>query len=397
MAGTNFTYTEFSAGTAIVAAHTNANNSAIDTAVTQVLNGTKSHSAFQATGTATLSGATTLSGVTTISTLATFTAATTTFNGATPLTFEGATADAYETTLAVTDPTADRTITLPNAEGTVALTNGTIATATLAETVTVADAGSDATLFPLLATDGTGSEAVFADASALTYNASNGALSATTFVGALTGNVTGSVLTAAQTAITSVGTLTDLYVSGQIRCNGAAADNALQQASTPGTGIHFASATDIRMTISGSSITRTKTGEFRSSSHDRDKLGINGQAWSECWVVDGAFNGSDMRYKTALGDVLGLDFILDLEPFSGEWTAKAGRTHEWLSAQQVRETLTAHGRGDTVGMHRKAEIDTITEEPTDDGYESINYSELIPVLIKAVQELTVRLEALETA
>jgi hypothetical protein len=33
--------------------------------------------------------------------------------------FEGATADAYETTLAVTDPTADRTITLPNATGTV--------------------------------------------------------------------------------------------------------------------------------------------------------------------------------------------------------------------------------------------------------------------------------------
>ena len=32
--------------------------------------------------------------------------------------FEGATADAYETTLAVTDPTADRTITLPNSTGT---------------------------------------------------------------------------------------------------------------------------------------------------------------------------------------------------------------------------------------------------------------------------------------
>ena len=40
----------------------------------------------------------------------------------TQITFEGATADAYETTLTVTDPTADRTITLPNASGTVALT-----------------------------------------------------------------------------------------------------------------------------------------------------------------------------------------------------------------------------------------------------------------------------------
>ena len=35
--------------------------------------------------------------------------------------FEGATANAFETTLAVTDPTADRTITLPNASGTIAL------------------------------------------------------------------------------------------------------------------------------------------------------------------------------------------------------------------------------------------------------------------------------------
>jgi hypothetical protein len=37
------------------------------------------------------------------------------------ITFEGATANAFETVLAVTDPTADRTITLPDAEGTVQL------------------------------------------------------------------------------------------------------------------------------------------------------------------------------------------------------------------------------------------------------------------------------------
>ena len=37
--------------------------------------------------------------------------------------FEGSTVNAFETTLAVTDPTADRTITLPDASGTVALTS----------------------------------------------------------------------------------------------------------------------------------------------------------------------------------------------------------------------------------------------------------------------------------
>jgi len=40
------------------------------------------------------------------------------------LVFEGATADAHETTLTVTDPTADRTITFPNATGTVVLADG---------------------------------------------------------------------------------------------------------------------------------------------------------------------------------------------------------------------------------------------------------------------------------
>ena len=39
--------------------------------------------------------------------------------------FEGATADDYETTLAITDPTADRTITLPNVTGTVVTTGDT--------------------------------------------------------------------------------------------------------------------------------------------------------------------------------------------------------------------------------------------------------------------------------
>ena len=43
----------------------------------------------------------------------------------TSLVFEGATADAFETTLTVVDPTADRTITLPNVTGTVVTTGDT--------------------------------------------------------------------------------------------------------------------------------------------------------------------------------------------------------------------------------------------------------------------------------
>jgi hypothetical protein len=53
----------------------------------------------------------------------------------TSITFEGATADSFETTITATDPTADRTITLPDATGTVALTSDITVTASSTNTL----------------------------------------------------------------------------------------------------------------------------------------------------------------------------------------------------------------------------------------------------------------------
>ena len=65
-----------------------------------------------------------------------------TLTGATPIVLEGATADAHETTIAVTDPTADRTITLPDRAGTVAMTTLEINAQTgTTYTFVLADAG----------------------------------------------------------------------------------------------------------------------------------------------------------------------------------------------------------------------------------------------------------------
>ena len=79
------------------------------------------------TGNTTITGNLTVQGTTT-------TVDSTTIQIQNAFTFEGATADAHETTLTVVDPTADRTIQLPNASGTVVLndnaatlTNKTIA------------------------------------------------------------------------------------------------------------------------------------------------------------------------------------------------------------------------------------------------------------------------------
>jgi hypothetical protein len=82
-------------------------------------------------GTLAATGNTTLSGTLAVTGASTLTGA---LNLKGNIVFEGATDDAFETTLTVTDPTADRTITLPNATTTVVgtdvtqtLTNKTIA------------------------------------------------------------------------------------------------------------------------------------------------------------------------------------------------------------------------------------------------------------------------------
>ena len=61
--------------------------------------------------------------------------------------FEGASADAHETTVTVTDPTADRTITIPNITGTVVTTgdtNSVTGTMIAADTVAEANKANDA-------------------------------------------------------------------------------------------------------------------------------------------------------------------------------------------------------------------------------------------------------------
>ena len=58
--------------------------------------------------------------------------------GATPIILEGVTADAHETTIAITDPTADRTVTVPNKTGQVQLASAaSVLTPGAAVTLTV--------------------------------------------------------------------------------------------------------------------------------------------------------------------------------------------------------------------------------------------------------------------
>ena len=136
------------------------------------------------------------------------------------------------------------------ASGTVAaarvatLNQDTTGTAAIATTVTVADEGTDATCFPTFVTAGTGDLGVKTD-SVLTYNSTNGTLGATTFVGALTGNASGSSgsctgTAAIATTITVADEGTDAtcfptFVTGATGNLGAKTDSVLTYNSTNGT------------------------------------------------------------------------------------------------------------------------------------------------------------------
>ena len=142
----------FSAGTTIQASQMNTNF----TDITGWANGTPnlgvSGSATTVDGTLTVDEAATLTGGVTIGT-------------ATPIVLEGASADAYETTIAVTDPTADRTVTLPDSSGTVAYTSNTVPSAGGSFTGAV-EFGSDGSGVDVTFHSDTGSDLMFWDSSA---------------------------------------------------------------------------------------------------------------------------------------------------------------------------------------------------------------------------------------
>ena len=106
-------------------------------------------------------------------------------------------------------------------------TQDTSGTAALATEVTVtANNSTDETVYPLFVDGATGSQGAETD-TGLSYNPSSGLLTSNSFAGALTGNVTGNcsgsaatVTAAAQTAITSLGTLSALTIAGNLLLTG---------------------------------------------------------------------------------------------------------------------------------------------------------------------------------
>jgi hypothetical protein len=115
--------------------------------------------------------------------------------------FEGSTDDDFETTITVVNPTADRTITLPDESGTMVTTSSTIQSTT--STISANNSANE-TVFPVFVDGATGSQGLESD-TGLTYNPSSGVLTSTTFTGALSGNATTATALADGRTIASTG------------------------------------------------------------------------------------------------------------------------------------------------------------------------------------------------
>jgi hypothetical protein len=140
-------------------------------------------------------------------------------------------------------------------------------------------------------------------------------------------------------------------------------------------------------------------------------MGASGQRWSAIWSANGTIQTSDEREKKDITNTdLGLDFISNLRPVCYKWkvgqnvvtrepdgldengneqfkivkTPREGtRVHYGLIAQEVKQVL---GNKDFGGY--------IHDEDTD--IKGLRYDQFIAPLIKAIQELSAKVTALET-
>ncbi|MBU0765523.1 MAG: tail fiber domain-containing protein, partial [Bacteroidetes bacterium] len=105
--------------------------------------------------------------------------------------------------------------------------------------------------------------------------------------------------------------------------------------------------------------------------------GTSSYRWTAVWATDGTINTSDKRLKTDIQKLdYGLAEVLKLEPVSFHWKQNDRGRKLGLIAQDVQPII---GEVVTIGNDTQKTL-------------GINYAELVPVLIKAIQELSSELE-----
>lgn len=134
------------------------------------------------------------------------------------------------------------------------------------------------------------------------------------------------------------------------------------------------------------------TNEFGPVNHNTTRLGSSSFRWSEVWSVNGINQTSDRRLKKDITQVTnGLEKVLQLNPVTYRWKQDDGHTHVGFIAQEIETVLPEIVRkANTVEKNAGDRIST-----GDQDMYAVNYSEIIPVLVKAIQELNQKVAELE--
>ncbi|MFC1800239.1 tail fiber domain-containing protein, partial [Candidatus Eisenbacteria bacterium] len=115
-------------------------------------------------------------------------------------------------------------------------------------------------------------------------------------------------------------------------------------------------------------------------------LGASGYRWTAVWAVDGTINTSDIRLKEGIRDIgYGLSEIMELRPISFTWRDRPEAGERLgLVAQDVQSVMSEVVADEELVVEEGEYGPTFSTKPAENL--GIYYNQLVPVLIKAVQE-----------
>ncbi len=323
-----------------------------------------------------------------------------TLTGASPLVFEGNTANSFETTIAVTDATADRTITLPDLTGTVSLitatetlTNKTLTTPVIVE----ATSGSTITLNATtdIVLDADGGDVFFKDDGTTFGSATNnsgnlivksGTTTALTFSGA---NVAGAGTLSATTITASTGLETKNGATGagfvkffEDSDNGSNAVTLLGPASTA----------DIDITLPTQAGTVVVSNTTDGNDVQLDSLGLNTAASGTAGELRAtnditAFYSSDVSLKENIVEIpSALDMVDKIRGVFFDWK------DDYIESKGGEDGYFMRKRD--VGLIAQ-EVEAVLPEivgTRQDGIKAIKYDRLTALLLQAIKELQAKIK-----